>query len=442
MAAEHPAGSSPRSIDVGSAPRSPASEPPLAAARAAYERCAWREARDLLRVAQQSEPLDPHDLERLAAAEWWVGDMDGAIDARERAYQGYLSGGDERSAARNALKLAQHYAAKLSHTAAKGWRRRTQRLLERLPDCPEHGHAILNDLWDIFDASAPEEGVAAVERAVELGARFGDRDLEVMALAELGRVYIHTGRIREGMELEEEACAAALGGEIGPYATAVTFCSAISTSKELTDFPRAGELSAAAKHWCERQAIEGFPGVCRVYRAEVMRLRGEWLPAEEEARRACDELRTFSPMVAAVAFRELGEIRLRTGDLAGAEEAFKQAQALDYNAQPGHARLQLLQGKPRAALVGLLAGMVFLALAMTIFAVGPVLAPPGATYCNFGARGAPEVGGDGQSQSAGGQERNLSPLGKASAVKKTRTAAAKTGAKAGTAKKSDVAKKA
>ena len=77
--------------------------------------------------------------------------------------------------------------------------------------------------------------------------------------------------------------------------------------------------------WCDRQAINGFPGVCRVHRAEILRLRGALSEAEEEARTATVELGSFNLMFAALAFRELGEVRLKMGDIDAAEEAFRQA---------------------------------------------------------------------------------------------------------------------
>jgi class 3 adenylate cyclase len=62
-------------------------------------------------------------------------------------------------------------------------------------------------------------------------------------------------------------------------------------------------------------------------------------------RRACDELFDFSPMHAGAAFHELGEVRLRMGDLPGAEEAFRQAHEMGEDPQPGRALLLLAQGK-------------------------------------------------------------------------------------------------
>ena len=68
-----------------------------------------------------------------------------------------------------------------------------------------------------------------------------------------------------------------------------------------------------------------------------------------EAETASDELQRFHPAMAGEAFHELGEIRLRMGDLEGAEEAFGQAQALGSESQPGKALLLLARGRTDAA---------------------------------------------------------------------------------------------
>ena len=44
---------------------------------------------------------------------------------------------------------------------------------------------------------------------------------------------------------------------------------------ELGDYRRAAEWTEAANRWCDRVEVTGFPGACRIHRAEVMRLRGE-----------------------------------------------------------------------------------------------------------------------------------------------------------------------
>ncbi len=326
----------------------------MEASREAFARHAWHEAADGLRAFDLERPLAADDLEQLAEAEWWLGNLDACIDARERAYQQRIAADERHRAAKLALDLAGNYTSKLASSRAQGWHRRALRLLQEEPECVEQGYLALEQVWTRFRREAPEEARHLAQRAVDLGARFGDSDLEMMAQADLGRVLVNTGAVEEGMALQEEAGAAALGGELGPYATGVIFCSTIGTSQELTDLGRAGEWSEAAERWCERQVISGFPGVCRVYRAEAMRLRGAWADAELEVRRACGELRLFAPKVAGSAFRELGQIRLRIGDLDGAEDAFLQALELGSNGQPGLAQLHLARGRSHQALVGLL----------------------------------------------------------------------------------------
>ena len=328
--------------------------PSTEASREAFARHAWHEAAEGFRAFDAERSLAADDLEQLAVAEWWLGDLDACIDARERAYQQRIAAGERHRAAKLALDLAGNYTSKLASSRAQGWYRRARRLLEEEPECVEQGYLALKQVWTRFRREAPDEARHLAERAVDLGARFGDSDLEMMAQADLGRVLVNTGAVEEGMALQEEAGAAALGGELGPYATGVIFCSTIGTSQELTDLRRAGEWSEAAERWCERQVISGFPGVCRVYRAEAMRQRGAWADAELEVRRACGELRLFAPKVAGTAFRELGQIRLRIGDLDGAEDAFLQAMELGSDGQPGLAQFHLARGRSRQALMGLL----------------------------------------------------------------------------------------
>lgn len=94
-----------------------------------------------------------------------------------------------------------------------------------------------------------------------------------------------------------------------------------------------------------RRSVGGYPGVCRVHRAELKMLRGLWPEAEQEARHACEELEQFRIMDAVgFAHYKVGEVRLRMGDLAGAAEAFDRAYEHGHEAQPGLALLQLAQG--------------------------------------------------------------------------------------------------
>jgi class 3 adenylate cyclase len=75
-------------------------------------------------------------------------------------------------------------------------------------------------------------------------------------------------------------------------------------------------------------------------------LRGQWAEAEQEARLACDELQQFGLHDAAgFGHHEIGEIRLRMGDLQGAADEFERAYELGNDGQPGIALLHLAQGE-------------------------------------------------------------------------------------------------
>jgi class 3 adenylate cyclase len=151
----------------------------------------------------------------------------------------------------------------------------------------------------------------------------------------------------------DEATVAAVSGELGPLASGIIYCLAITTTTQLADYGRAGEWTEAAKRWCERQSISGFPGVCRVHRAEIVRLRGAWAEAEQELRGALDELQNFNLEFVAEGFYEIGEIRLRMGDLTEGEDAFRQAHELGREPEPGISMLRLAQGKIEAARAGI-----------------------------------------------------------------------------------------
>jgi class 3 adenylate cyclase len=320
---------------------------PLAAGRDAIARHAWSDAFELLRAADaEGRALEPGDLEALAEAAWWTARLDDCIAARERAFAAYSASGNSRAAARVAMALAKDYYAKGASSIGSAWMNRAERLLADEPESIEHGwlHR-LRSVIALEGAGDYERALEEGRNAYELATRFGDRELAAVALHDEGRALVMSGAVADGMALIDEATAPATTGELSPHNTALVYCNTITACKELADYRRAGDWSDAAKRWCERQAIAGFPGMCRVYRASIMQLRGAWAEAELEARQACEELKDFNVSYAAEAFYELGEIRLRAGDLDAAEEAFRQAHELGRDPQPGLAILRLAQGR-------------------------------------------------------------------------------------------------
>jgi class 3 adenylate cyclase len=326
-----------------------APEAQLPAGRDAVARRAWPEAYGALRPAWASGRLDADDLELFAKAAWWVGRPAEAIEAWERAYGKHVERDEKLRAALVAITLRRQYGAKLAKSVARGWLNRAERLVGGEPESVVHGYVAIAHAQLAWSRGELDHALSHLEAAAAVAERLGEAKLRAWAAMYRGMVLVDLGRVDEGWALLEDVSAAAVGNELGAYTTGVVFCNVINVCRDLADYGRASEWAEAATRWCERQSINGFPGICRVHRAEIMRLLGTWAEAESELRRATDELYDFSPMHAASAFHELGEIHFRMGDEAAAEHAFSQAQEIGEDPQPGRALLLLRQGKVDAA---------------------------------------------------------------------------------------------
>lgn len=320
----------------------------LERARHAMAERRWVDAIDLFADVEAEGRIEPADLDAFGEAAWWIGRLGLTIELRERAFAAHMSANDHARAAGTALALANDYSHRLESPVAAGWVRRAERLLTDLPESREHGYLQRPYIGIALARGDFDEALTRAERLLAIAARLGDPDLEALGLQDKGRALIGAGRVEEGMALLDDAVLAALSGNVSPYPTAVVYCNATVASGDLTDYRRAGEFADAAKRWCERQAITGFPGMCRVRRVEIIRLRGAWAEAEAEARQACAELQDFCLDYAGEGFYQIGEIRLRVGDLDAAEEAFAQAHEMGRDPQPGLSLLRHAQRRTEA----------------------------------------------------------------------------------------------
>jgi len=325
----------------------------LHAARQAAARHAWREAYDAYSNADRQD-LTPADLESFADAAWWTGRLDEAINLRERSYAAFAAGGEKLTAARIALTLSWDQSSRGAFSVSHGWFASAERLLEGQPESAEHGLlALTRAVNALFGEGNLSEALENFGRAFELGQRFGDRDTQVLALVGKGRALVKTGEVEQGLALLDEASAAAVCGELRPYSTGLVYCMTISSCQDLGDYRRAAEWTEAANRWCDRLDVTGFPGACRIHRAEIMRLRGDLVGAEKQAVAACEELHDFERLITAGGYYEIGEIRRRLGDFAAAEEAYRTANELGRDPQPGLALLRLSEGKVDGAVAGI-----------------------------------------------------------------------------------------
>jgi len=321
----------------------------LERARQALDSHAWLQAYEGFASLDPGD-LPSEDLERLAEAAWWSAHPNESLDAFERAYGGFSAEGKRRDAARVSLRLALEYADRLDSAVWNGWLQRASRLLADEPESVEHGWLELCLVRSAFERGDIEDVERHAVAAQEIGARLDDRDLQAFGLALQGGIMVMHTQLEQGLSLVDEATLAAVGGELTPYVAGNIYCLTIGICRSVADYRRASEWTEAAAKWCEREAITAFPGVCRVQRAEIMRLRGSYAEAEDEASKARTELEAFGRLPQAGAgANEVGEVRLRRGDLDGAEEAFEQAHRLGNDAQPGIALLRLARGQVDAA---------------------------------------------------------------------------------------------
>ena len=322
----------------------------LAAGRSALDRHAWAEALAILKTADAAKELDAEGLEMLADAAWWMAEPIDSIAARERAFAAFIAAGVPRRAALMALRLAQEHMNKQATAVARAWFARAEKLVEGDEESAEYGYILFGRVLFGAGPQDTDEAVALGKRIALLGERAGDRDLQAFGAMAQGFALVESGDVKAGFAQFDSATLAAAAGELGVWPTGWVYCGTIAACLEIVDYRRASEWTDATTRWCERQSVTGFPGVCRVHRAEIVALRGAWAQAEQEARRACEELQRYQiNLTAALGFYQIGEIRQRMGDLPAAKDAFRRAHELGMVPEPGMSLIHLAEGDPQAA---------------------------------------------------------------------------------------------
>jgi DNA-binding NarL/FixJ family response regulator len=312
----------------------------------------WDEAREAFEAAlAEGDGAGADAWLGLAAARWWSGENRGSVEAATRAYTGFRRAGDGAGAVRCAVWLAITYKANFGNfAAAGGWLRRADRLLDGQAPGTPHGWVAIARGYRMDDLATAAE---LADQALGLARAAGDVDLELVALAQLGRIRVAAGDTDGGFALLDEALAGALAGEPANLDTVVYACCDMLNACEMaTDAVRAAQWCAVADDFVERYGCPFLYAECRTLYGGVLVAQGRWAAAERELAVAARITGGSCRALHAQALVRLADLRLRQGRLEQAEQLLAQLDArVDVEAESAltRAALRLARGDAEAA---------------------------------------------------------------------------------------------
>jgi tetratricopeptide (TPR) repeat protein len=265
-----------------------------------------------------------------------------AVAHYERAYVAYRRERQSMAAGRAARTVAWITGNVLGDWAVRsGWLARARALLEEAGvDRPEHGWVLIIRAFSEPDAQVRE---TQLREAIAVGRRFGDPDIEFLALAYLGSLYVMIDRVDEGLAFSDEALAALCAGELTELATIdEIFCGLFWSCELVNDVPRADQwIRAAAECLRYSNMVAAF---CRAHYGGILTAAGRWQEAETELLGAVDHFDQGMAGRRAAAVIRLANLRVRQGRL---EEADRLLEGLGQHpdAVPVLAGLQLARGE-------------------------------------------------------------------------------------------------
>src|SRR6266511_2573344 len=223
-------------------------------------------------------------LEGLAEALYLEREYAASAAHYERAYAAHRRERNAMAAGRAARTLAWITGNVLGDWAVRnGWLARARTILEQTgEDRPEHGWVLIIKAFSEPDAQVRE---ALLREAIAIGRRFGDPDIEFLALSYLGGLFVMTDRVEEGMVLGDEALAALCAGELTELASVdEIFCGLFWACELVNDVPRADQWMRAAADRTKRSNV--VAAFCRAHYGGILTAAGRWQEAEVELKQA------------------------------------------------------------------------------------------------------------------------------------------------------------
>ncbi|HET8646414.1 MAG TPA: LuxR family transcriptional regulator, partial [Vicinamibacteria bacterium] len=315
----------------------------LDAGRAALARRDWRAAQEAFADALE-ERESASALEGLSEARWWLDEVPQSLRLREQAFALWERKGERARAARAALWLAREHADAQADLAAAAWLEHADRLAGDAG--PERGWT---DLMRARLAPSATAALAPAQRARACGSSVGDRDLERSAAAAAGRALVLTGCVDPGLQLLEEAAAAAMAGDVQDLHAAGDALAAMATACDAAlDLERALKWCRLVDEFARRHHfVPLFTAGQEVY-GGLLVATGRWAAAESALTRAARTVEARHPGLRLRPLARLAQLQVRQGRLeeAAALLAGCEAHAAACAAQ---AELHMARGRPAEA---------------------------------------------------------------------------------------------
>lgn len=300
------------------------------------------------------DELSADDLVAYFEAVWWVGRSDDALRIGSSAYEALLDESRPVEAVKTALWLGVWHLSRGDEPGASGWWGRARRLAEEIPEHPVHGYLILfTEVQANMARGSLVEAIDAARRAADMGRRFDDPDLLAAGLNSEGRALLKSGRVVDGLALIDEAMITIQEGETSALWTGNIYCLTIEACHEVSEIRRLARWTEMTEKWLEAlSSAVILSAMCRVHRAQLQLLRGDWDGAEVAAAQVADQLGGDRVDYIAEAWYLVGEVRRLRGDPT-AGDAYKEAHLRGRDPQPGRALLRLQEGDGAGAMASI-----------------------------------------------------------------------------------------
>ncbi|MEO5661940.1 MAG: hypothetical protein ABIR39_01535 [Nocardioides sp.] len=272
--------------------------------------------------------LSADELDVLARAHWWVGNVPESTRVEELAHHRHVAAGDLAAAAESALRVSEQWGTRGDVALFTAWLGTARRLLAQQPRGRIHGYAdFLGAFVDLNFEGDTERAAATACDLRSLAADQHDANLDCFALALTGFAAVVAGDL-SGFAALDEAMIPVISGRVDALWGGDVYCSVIHLCEALGDLSRMRAWTDALAQWAAPlSSTFMYAGITRLHQLQLLRAEGEWdrVAAELESQSAA--LVGAHGWLAGTGYYELGEIHRARGDDEAARAAFARARS-------------------------------------------------------------------------------------------------------------------